>query len=197
MPQDDLLTVADIAGLAQIDAVTWRVYVHRRQAPEADGPRDASTGWRPRWRRATVEHWLANRPGQGKRTDLAEARVGRRRQDEAERTATSPTASPRLQAWLATNHAALREVAERLDDERDQLLQLATARGLEDQLAAALDRAGEYNLARPHKLLASGVSMALVLARQLPIADLELAGWLERQWWLYEGFKAVRGGPSV
>lgn len=62
-----LLSVSEAAALAGVAASTWRTYVARGQAPAPDV---YVTPDRPRWRRATVEAWMAARPGQGTRTDL-------------------------------------------------------------------------------------------------------------------------------
>jgi hypothetical protein len=48
---------------------TWRAYVKRGQAPPPDG-RDEGFG-RDYWLPATLDAWMANRPGAGARTDLS------------------------------------------------------------------------------------------------------------------------------
>lgn len=62
----DLLTVAEAASLAGVRPDTWTSYVSRGQAPAPDG----RLGSKPWWHRATVEQWIAERPGMGARTDL-------------------------------------------------------------------------------------------------------------------------------
>jgi hypothetical protein len=51
---DDKLTVSQIAAEYGIKPSTFRAYVHRGQAPPADGYHDGRT---PYWRRATLEEW--------------------------------------------------------------------------------------------------------------------------------------------
>lgn len=62
--RQDRVTVAQAAELAGVGASTWRAYVARGQAPAADGQTNSGAPW---WLRETVETWLANRPGQGRR----------------------------------------------------------------------------------------------------------------------------------
>jgi len=57
------LTTSEAAALAGIKPRTWSAYVARGQAP----PPVARIGNTPVWDRSHVEHWLANRPGQGSR----------------------------------------------------------------------------------------------------------------------------------
>jgi len=47
----------------------WRGYVTRGQAPEPA----SRVGWTPLWDEEQIETWVAERPGQGTRTDLAES----------------------------------------------------------------------------------------------------------------------------
>ena len=65
MATDDRLTARQAAALAGVQPSTWTSYVSRQQAPAADG-QFGNQNW---WLRSTVETWLANRPGQGARTD--------------------------------------------------------------------------------------------------------------------------------
>jgi hypothetical protein len=51
---DDKLTVPKVAELYSIKPATFRVYVHRKQAPPADGYHDKRT---PYWLRSTLEQW--------------------------------------------------------------------------------------------------------------------------------------------
>ena len=53
------LTTAQVAQEVGIRPATWRAYVARGQAPEADGQLDART---PYWLRATIDKWIAQRP---------------------------------------------------------------------------------------------------------------------------------------
>jgi hypothetical protein len=68
MPEERLSVIA-AATLAGVKVDTWRSYVTRGQAPQPDGV-DETFG-RRYWLRSTVQHWVDNRPGQGKRTDIA------------------------------------------------------------------------------------------------------------------------------
>lgn len=54
MTDDEKLTVPKVAALYNIKPATFRVYVHRKQAPEADGYFDGRT---PYWLRSTLEAW--------------------------------------------------------------------------------------------------------------------------------------------
>lgn len=60
------LTTAQAAARAGVQPGTWRDYVAKGRAPKRDGEHDARTPW---WYPATVDAWLADRPGQGARTD--------------------------------------------------------------------------------------------------------------------------------
>ncbi len=193
MSENTLLTGPEVAALAHILPSSLRTYVRRGYAPEADGPRDASTGWRPSWKRATVENWLANRPGQGKRTDRDRGRADERQRLEQERVAPAPAPQPGLNEWLAGQHAELLAVADVLVDHRDALLELTTD---PDGLAEAIDAAGAAMSRRPSKALASGVTYALsVIRRTVRGADPELVRWLDLRWDLHEQF-ALWAGPG-
>lgn len=63
---NDRLTTKEAAALAGVAVSTWEAYVSRHQAPQPDGHFGRQRYWLP----ATIENWKANRPGQGKRTDL-------------------------------------------------------------------------------------------------------------------------------
>ncbi|MFE0778963.1 hypothetical protein [Streptomyces sp. NPDC058861] len=67
------LGVEEAARMANVKPATFRSYVARGQAPSPDYPDDdpLHPGKYPRWRKATIEQWTANRPGQGTRTDLS------------------------------------------------------------------------------------------------------------------------------
>lgn len=58
------LTTAEAAALAGVKPRTWSAYVARGQAPLPA----ARVGATPVWDRGEVDKWLANRPGQGKRS---------------------------------------------------------------------------------------------------------------------------------
>lgn len=69
----------DAARLAGVSESTIRSYYARGQMPPDDYPPDE--GWRrwrrfggPAWRESTIHAWLAQRPGQGARTDLDDDR---------------------------------------------------------------------------------------------------------------------------
>ncbi len=70
--RDPWLTSTEAAERAGIQARTFRKYVDMELAPPPDDP-DAD---RPanrriyRWRTSTIDHWMANRVGQGRRRDL-------------------------------------------------------------------------------------------------------------------------------
>lgn len=51
---DEKLIVTEIAALYGIKPGTFRVYVHRKQAPASDGMLDGRT---PFWFRSTLEAW--------------------------------------------------------------------------------------------------------------------------------------------
>ncbi len=60
------LMAADLAASLGIQPATWRSYVSRGQAPEADGHHSANAPW---WNCSTIDRWRRDRPGQGARTD--------------------------------------------------------------------------------------------------------------------------------
>lgn len=64
----DRLTTKEAAALAGVAVSTWEAYVSRDRAPAPDG----WFGHQRYWLLETVEAWKANRPGQGKRTDLGD-----------------------------------------------------------------------------------------------------------------------------
>lgn len=63
----DLLSIGDIADMAGVKPGTISGY---RQSGRIPPPDDDSIPDRPRWNRATIDEWLATRPGRGKRTEL-------------------------------------------------------------------------------------------------------------------------------
>lgn len=70
---DDLLSYADIEALTaarggMIKRNSLRAMRRMGQMPEPD---ELPVPDRPRWRRSTITTWLDNRPGRGRRTDLA------------------------------------------------------------------------------------------------------------------------------
>jgi hypothetical protein len=80
----------------------------------------------------------------------------------AELTEPVATTDAALRQWLEANHAGLLTVAEALVDRREELLAAAAPAGRQD-LAEAIDRAGEAMSGRPSRSLASAVSYALFL----------------------------------
>jgi predicted DNA-binding transcriptional regulator AlpA len=62
----DYLTVSDIARLIGVTPKTWTSWVARGKAPAADYRLGRTPGWEP----ATIDEWIAARPGRGARTDL-------------------------------------------------------------------------------------------------------------------------------
>ena len=72
---DPLLFSDQVAAMAGIDPHTWRKYVTTGTAPKPDDEdldRPAARRMR-RWRKSRIEHWMANRIGQGRRTDVQRA----------------------------------------------------------------------------------------------------------------------------
>jgi len=77
-----MLVTAQAAERAGVTPATWRKYVaiakREREAgrdrpnllPAPDGHHDKRTPW---WYEATVDGWMARRPGPGARTDLQES----------------------------------------------------------------------------------------------------------------------------
>lgn len=80
----DLKAVAERAG---ISIVTARNYHHAAVRRRRDGesrpgdlpPPDQIIGKAPAWLPATIDKWLANRPGQGKGGGRPSKRTGRRK----------------------------------------------------------------------------------------------------------------------
>jgi hypothetical protein len=67
--KDPLLTGPEAAERAGIAPATWRSYAARGYVPPADDPDDDRPPNRrsPRWKTSTVDHFIANRIGQGNR----------------------------------------------------------------------------------------------------------------------------------
>lgn len=61
---DELLDYRAIAALTGLTTSTLRHYRAKGLLPEADA---SPVPDRPRWRRSTVDAWLASRPGRGRR----------------------------------------------------------------------------------------------------------------------------------
>lgn len=62
------LTAKMAAERAGVKLGTWTAYVARDQAPKPDGTCDpCGCSW---WWSSSVDDYMANRPGQGARTDL-------------------------------------------------------------------------------------------------------------------------------
>lgn len=165
--QGEWLDVEACARRRGIKASTWRSYVARGQAPAPDDPDDQDgrppSHRRPRWRPETVDGFPY--PGQGRRTDVAAARRAAAA-ERAAQLAEQRAGDAGLVAWLAANHRALLDAAEVLVDERDRLIAGAGDRG--EQLAEAIDTAGEHMLGRPSRTLAAAVASALFLAPSSP-----------------------------
>jgi hypothetical protein len=66
---DPLIGYTEMAKRAGVTTSTLRKYRSQGRLPEPD---DVSVPDRPRWRASTFARWMAERPGQGTRTDLAE-----------------------------------------------------------------------------------------------------------------------------
>lgn len=186
--QPEWLDVEACAARRGIKPGTWRVYVHRGYAPAPDDPDDQDgrpvNHRRPRWRPETVDGYPY--PGRGRRTDVtrnARAAAAARAAELAEARAGDAA----LVAWLAGNHRQLVAAAEVLVDERDRLIAGAGDRG--EQLAEAIDAAGEHMSARPSRTLAAAVASALFLAP----AAAELGPFRR----LREGYEQVRPAPQL
>lgn len=79
---DPLLTYTEIAKLTGISAPTLRNYRADGYMPEPD---DLPVNDRPQWRKSTIDTWMANRPGRGRRrpklsstTEVTRGHHGRR-----------------------------------------------------------------------------------------------------------------------
>ncbi len=194
--EDPLLDVADAAAHAGILPSSWRAGVAKGLYPQPDDPDEGvpKQRRRPRWRRSTVSAGVGRRVGRGRRTDLVAARRDLEQQRAAELAEPAPAPAPDVQAWLRANHRALLAVADVLVDHREALLAAAGA-GLRDELAAAIDRAGEEISSRPSRLLASAVTYAQFLLRpdgpvKVPAEVREVLGAHAR---LHAQFNALRG----
>jgi hypothetical protein len=165
---EPLLEVAEAAARLGIQPGSWRAGVSRGYFPPPDEPDTAAPKQRrrPRWRLSTVDKAIDTRPGQGRRTDLAEARKDRGRRITAELAEPRRASAAAVQEWLRTNHRALLAVADVLVDHRDELLTSVTDdERLHDELAGAIDRAGEAMTGHPSRLLAAAVTYAHFLLR--------------------------------
>lgn len=60
----DQLTVSDVAERAGITVASVRKYLVRGTVPPPDGRLGVTPWWRPE----TIDAWLTNRPGRGRRT---------------------------------------------------------------------------------------------------------------------------------
>lgn len=165
---EPMLDVTEAAARAGMQPSSWRSAVSRGYLPPPDDP-DASapkTRRRPRWRLSTVDRFIGARPGQGHRTDLAEARRESGRRVAAELAEAPPVTAAAVQEWLQANHRALLAVADALVDHREALLAaIRDDARLRDDLAGAIDRAGEEMSGRPSRILASAVTYAQFLLR--------------------------------
>lgn len=195
--EDPWLGLGEVAARAHVRPDTWRSYVKRGYAPPPDDPDDQDPGVpkerrRRRWRTSTVDAYLASRPGQGRRTDLAEARAKQRHRDAADLAAPAPAPPPAaLSDWLRTNHAGLLEVADALVDARDELLDVVAD---PDGLAEAVDAAGERMDRGPSKAFASAVAYAIGLTRGVALdPDSDLSRALHRHGHLHAEFGPYAG----
>jgi hypothetical protein len=198
MPADPLLSNAEAAARAGMKTRSWRSAVSRGYAPPADEP-DLETPQmerQPRWKASTVDAWLAERPGQGHRSDLDAARAERRRRDAADLAAPRPAADRAMRDWLAANHRALLAVAELVADHRDALVDAAPAQHRAD-LADAIDRAGQEMSGQPSRMLAAAVTYCLFLLRpDVPVRaglEAEVCGVLAHHDRLHGEFNGLRG----
>lgn len=110
---DDLLFMRDIAGMAGVKPGTISNYRREGRLPEPD---DTSVPDRPRWRRDTVETWLAGRPGRGKRTDLRQP--VRLRLARVRGATLSPTGVPGGPWGLAVREAGMTPLVKMIAVER-------------------------------------------------------------------------------
>lgn len=194
MPSDPLLSATEAAERAGMKPSSWRSAVARERAPQPDDPDlDTPHPWRrPRWKASTVDAWLADRPGQGHRSDLDAARAERRRRDAADLAQPRPGVDRAMQAWVAANHRALLAVAELVTDHRDALVAVGGP-----DLAEAIDWAGQWMTGRPSLALASSVARALSLLRgDLPERaglDGEVRAVLAHHARLLAEFNGIRG----
>lgn len=77
MATDDVIGNDAAASLAGVRPGTWRTYVTRGQAPQPYRHEISRGHALPVWRRSALTDWLANRPGQGARTDRRRNAVSR------------------------------------------------------------------------------------------------------------------------
>lgn len=66
----EYLGAADFAARAGLATATIRSYIRKGLAPPADVVITTPSGPLRGWSVATIDAWLASRPGQGARTDL-------------------------------------------------------------------------------------------------------------------------------
>lgn len=68
--QDELVGNAAAGAYVGVAEKTWSGYVARRRAPQPDRREIVKGLARPVWKRATLDAWKREQPGQGARTDL-------------------------------------------------------------------------------------------------------------------------------
>ena len=68
---DEIKGNEEAARYVGVSVNTWRPYVARGQAPAPDRREIRGGHALPVWRRATLDSWMASRPGPGARTDIA------------------------------------------------------------------------------------------------------------------------------
>lgn len=72
---DEVIGNDAAAAYVGLKPATWRPYVKRGQAPPPDRREISTSGHAlPVWKKATLDAWKQQRPGQGARTDLANLR---------------------------------------------------------------------------------------------------------------------------
>jgi hypothetical protein len=175
---------------------TWSAYVSAGRTPAPDDPGDVGvprTRRRPRWRKSTIEEWIAEQKGQGYRSDKHKKTAAQRKQWTAELAeAPAPTRADE-QAWLVANRAALFDATDLLIDNHDQLVALAgDRRG--GEMAEAINAAGlAHNSATAASALARAVVYALGILRLVDLPEgVELTARIRRHDGLHDSYNAVR-----
>lgn len=78
---DEIKGNEQAARYVGVSVNTWRPYVARGQAPAPDRREIQGGHAIPVWKRSTLDHFKANRPGPGARTDL---KAKKKRKPQAE-----------------------------------------------------------------------------------------------------------------
>lgn len=165
--RDPLLDVEEAAARAGMTPSSWRSAVSRGYVESADEPDESAPKQRrrPRWRRSTVDRSIENRLGRGRRTDLVKTKKDRVRRLAEELTQPAPASAAAMREWLQVSHRSVLAVADVLVDHRDAILASVTDARMRDELAGAIDQAGEAISSRPSRLLAAAVTYAQFLLR--------------------------------